>query len=350
MPNIICDACEEQATELVSCCGLCYICCNCDNDLEDSEDSEFEEGEEIVPNQYGQSFKVSDASHKQLFNCERLAGVEWEFNQVHNNSGINAWKSKWGGQIAHDGSCGQEAVAPPVAGDYLVNCLQDLGKAFKEGEADIDDRCGIHVHVDASDISWIDMFRVLKVYAHVEPILYLLGGQHRINNRYCAPCGESFANALSKPDRKGAVLEAAYTERGGHTGHQYARNRPGKKDNNRYKGLNLCPWLAGRKIRAKDTTVEFRLHRNVPYKDPDRVIKWTMLCVKIVDWAVNATDVDIAKLPKSSLRALCDIIAPECKSWVLERVKNWRLATSFSKGVPRRILLKNGKYTMKLHA
>ena len=352
-----CSNCAENCCDCSFCsdcdalswcenCGMCQDHCDCVNEEEEEGDSNVT----MSGSGYGQPWKAKDKEERKLFDCDRLVGIEWEFNQVHSATGLNAWKSKWNGQLAYDGSCGQEAVTPPLAGDHMVHCLTELGKALKEGEAEINDRCGVHVHVDASDIAWNDMFRVLKVYAHVEPLLYMLAGQQRINNRYCIPCGESFLNALSKPDRKGAVLEAAYTERGGRTGHQYNRQKPGKKDGNRYKGLNLCPWLAGRKIRAKDTTVEFRLHRNVPWSDTERTINWTKVCARIVDWSANANDKDVNELPKSALRSLCKIIAPECNDYILHRLQMWRNATSFTKGTPRRILLKNGKYTMQLHA
>lgn len=299
--------------------------------------------------QYGQPWSAKEHNDRKLFDCGRLVGIEWEYNTTNGSASLNAWRDKWGGQIVHDGSCGYEAVTPPIAGDHMVNCLQELAAAFKASEAEIDDRCGLHVHIDASDLTWNDMYRFLRVYAHVEPILYMLAGQHRLTNRYCIPCGESFMNALGKTDIKGGVLEAAYSERGGRTGHQYARGNPGKKDNNRYKGLNLCPWLAGRKIKAKDTTVEFRLHRNAPYDQAERVINWTKLCARLVDWSVNSSDVDAKALPRSALRALCKVIAPECNDWILERIKLWRHATSFNKGIGRRIKFKNGKYTLLLN-
>ena len=296
---------------------------------------------------YGKPWEAKDKKERSLFDCSRLVGVEWEYNTVTNQAKMNGWKDKWHGQIAHDGSCGYEAVTPPIAGDHMVNCLTDLSKAFKDGEAEIDDRCGIHVHVDASDIAWPDMYRLLKTYALVEPILYMLAGQHRSANRYCVPCGDQYLGALSKTDPKGEVISVAFNQGSAERAHQYMKGNPGKKDGNRYKGLNLCPWLVGRKIKAKDTTLEFRLHRNAPFKDVDRVINWTKTCAMLVDWSVKASDGDVKKLPKSGLRALCQVIAPECNDWIIERLKAWKTGTSFNNGIGRRISLREGKYCLK---
>lgn len=370
-----------------------------------------------------------DMAHRKLFDCTRTVGVEWEFNSSVNDSGLNLWREKWKGQLATDGSCGREAVTPPLAGDHIINCLTDLGKAFETGKAEIDDRCGIHVHVDASDLSWRDMFRLLRTYAHVEPLLYLLGGEHRTQNRYCIPCGQTYMDAMNKPlpsldiaenkikilstnvetwlkdiavleekrslaqtnedwvqykelgirksqlhaavvrnqssiidlqaglaldpDKlkldimKEGILEVAFNRRGADA-RKHQQAGPGKKDGARYKGLNLCPWLAGRKIKAKDTTLEFRLHRNVKGDDAERVINWTKICARLVDWSVKASDNDVKQLPKSALRSLVEVIAPECDKSILDRFKMWRHGTSFKEGTKRRITLRDGKYSFRV--
>lgn len=338
---------------------------------------------------YGGPWLAQQRSDRKLFDCSRLVGVEWEFNSASGNSLVK-WKEKWGGQVISDGSCGQEAVTPPAAGDHLIRCLTDLGAAFVADNAPIDERCGVHVHIDASDVSWHDMARLIKTYAHVEPILYLLAGQGRITNRYCVPCGDSFVKAMNKlpatndlkvvEDKirryekrlammklppmnehlkeswrskinldamKSGILEVAFGQNS-QAAREHIRARPGKKDGSRYKGLNLCPWLAGRRIKAKDTTIEFRLHRNVKGNDASRVINWAKVCARLVDWSVRASDQDVNNLPKSALKSLCNIIAPECKPYILERLKLWRVGTSIGQGTKRRIYLDKGKYMMRL--
>lgn len=241
-----------------------------------------------------------------------------------------------------------------MSGDYISQCLTDLGKAFHNGNAEADERCGIHVHVDATDFSWADMYRLLWVYSHVEPVLYLLAGQQRIENHYCQPCGIDYRQALGESllekgkDRKGRVLEVAffadsYRRKGSWDGRTYQRRGPGKKDGGRYRGLNLCPWLAGRKAKRPDTTLEFRLHRNT--LDAKRVVGWAQLCARLVDWCAKATDKEAEDLPKSALRALCQVIAPDCAPWILNRVRGWRNDLPMDGcNYVRRIHLSEGRY------
>jgi hypothetical protein len=227
----------------------------------------------------------------------------------------------------------------------MRECLGELKSVFRDARVQADERCGIHVHVDAKDLMWSDMYRLLAVYAHVEPILYALAGQRRVGNTYCAPCGEDYARALADPsDRKGAVLAVAFSARSIPLGKERCRHAR-KKDGGRYKGLNVVPWIAGRKNRAHgiepDTTVEFRLHRNT--LDVDRVIGWTELCAAIVDYAARASDGDVRALPKSAIRALC-AIAPDSREWILARLGQWRRATARKRRVTRRIAWRDGRY------
>lgn len=316
-----CNLCNNDCSALATCseCNSCRNCCNC-------------HGTAIVS---GKPWEANSPSHRTKFNCKRLIGVEWEYNFCEARP-VSNWSKKWRAGIHRDGSCGMEAVTPPMAGNHVVNCLTDLGKAFSDGEATIDAKCGIHVHVDARDISWDDMCRLLAIYSKVEPALYLLAGEDRIANRYCAPVGTQYKMDKNFYDKKNRILSVALDNPNGRQGQ---RAKPGKKHASRYKSLNIMPWLAGRAKKAKDTTVEFRLHRNS--SDANRIIGWAKLCCRIVDWTAKSTDSDVEKLPTSAMQALA-IIAPDCKEWMLNQIQQWRK----SKRAVRKIRFVNGVYAI----
>lgn len=273
----------------------------------------------------------------------RTVGAEVEYNTTTN---LSHWVMKWNGAIHRDGSCGWEAVTTPLAGPHIDACLRDLARSLRNNNVSCDERCGVHVHVDASDITWPCMLRLLKVYAKVEPLLYLIGGQHRMADRWCKPCGKDYAAATKEKDAKEAVLSVAFRESIGvmppppfglpasktaakeGPGRRYMNQRPGKKDGGRYKGLNIIPWLVGRRVKALDSTVEFRIHRNS--LDGRRIAGWAHVCAAIVEWASKASAKDVENLPKSALRALCTI-APDSKRWILSRIADWRWATTAEK-------------------
>lgn len=359
---IFCSHCSDAVESTCNDCDQCNDCCSC---RRDDEVDLYSEG---APRPH----KPGDA-----FTCKRLVGVEWEHNrpidayQLHRKHGVGYHKD---GSCAEDGhEYGYEAVTPPLAGDAIAECLNAIAGAFEDQDTTADEQCGIHVHVDAKDLRWADMYRLLWVYSRVEPVLYVLAGQQRVANTYCRPCGEPYRAALADIDRKGAVLAVALQDRFGRIYDEYGsaadlkavtRKRIDKKHYGRYKGLNILPWIAGRRHKkqgyydpkgnyrersiprtAPDTTVEFRIHRNT--LDADRVIHWAQLCARLVDWCARASDAEAQALPRSALRALC-AIAPDLAPWIMKRVRAWRARTTQgpTRGglYRRRIVVKGGMW------
>lgn len=276
------------------------------------------------------------AQRNSKFPCKRLVGVEWEYNY---NVDLVDWANKWRAGIHTDGSCGWEAVTAPMAGDYIRECLIELAKELKDKNAGTNESCGIHVHVDAKDLRWADMLRLLRVYARVEPILYLLAGQNRVRNTYCKPCGDDYLYAANSDNPRNGVIAVAAQLSASNTpeAKRYIRETMRgavKKHGGRYRGLNIWPWLAGRKNKAPDTTVEFRIHKNSD--DGERVTMWAQLCALLVDYAAKASDADVAALPGSGLRTLVQI-APGHKDWILERIGEWRSVSKLGGTAPRYI-------------
>ncbi len=334
---VICTSCGSL--EECDDCHRCYNCCNCQHVRSNGC--------------FGKVFLADKKSDRKKFLSKRLAGVEWEFNTSRSKRPLNKWVKEWYGEIHHDGSCGDEAVTAPIAGDYIEKCVSALGEAFKQGSVVADNRCSIHVHVDAKDIYWIDMYRLLTLYSKLEPILYLIAGQDRLANQYCKPCGVDYLNALNRRDSKEAIMRVAFGLNDDNYGsaRETQRGKPGKKANGRYKGLNICPWLAGRtkavngsRAMVPDTTIEFRIHKNT--LDPIRVSSWAKLCVHLIDWVAMHTDDDLKKLPSSPLRILCENVAPDLSKWILSSVKEWRKEyKKTNKGTARRkIICSGGKY------
>lgn len=384
--EFVCSSCEDTFVEL-ECCQLCENCCehficeecssheddgcaDCNHCSDHCECTRCSRCSEVHPDWNCEECdrceeccdghsededdvgtpctKHYDALHprdRKLFNSARKAGVEWEYNHVLDSERLlGQWKKNWKGDIHHDGSCGREAVSPPAAGDFLIKTIRELGKALEDSKASIDGTCSVHVHVDATDYQWADMYRLLKIYSYVEPALYLLAGQNRLGNSYCRPCGSDYKKALNQVDRKGAILSTAFDFNDNLSGlYERARKHqqgcPEKKEGGRYRGLNLMPWIAGRRNKASDTTVEFRIHRDTD--NTERVVGWAKLCVRLVEWASKASQKDLETLPRSPMRALTHVVAPDCAPWILNRIKAWRKDTN---NQSRKIHLRDGQY------
>jgi hypothetical protein len=312
----ICDECGSLTT-----CG----CCRCNGTARTDS----------IGRRYGEPGKpwVADIKARKGFNSTRLIGFEYEFNHAQSYSQIGEACARWRAGWHTDGSCGEEVVSAPISGDHIAGCLTDLCKALRRSNAEVNSSCSMHVHVDARDFHWVDVYRLLRVYAYLEPVLYMLGGQSRVRNSYCRPVGAQYVQALRATDIKAAIMGVAFGD-GAARVRQTQRSRPGKKGGVRYQGLNLLPWLAGRRSTGRhkpDTTIEFRIHRNVEPQNYNRAIHWCQTLARIVDWVAKASEKDLEALPRSPLRGLATVIAPDQKEWIIQRVREWRAATSFSR-------------------
>lgn len=283
-----------------------------------------------------------------------MAGLEVEYNACDDFAPIREWCKAWGASVHSDGSCGWECVTSPAAGNHLLSQIGDLTDALSESSARHNGDCGVHVHVDASDLRWPDMARLVRLYERVEPALYVLSGRRRWSNRFCRPWDTRFTTALaSTTDVKGAILRVLYNSADEAAGKKELTNtwsrdagngklvpygEPEKKSSFRYHGLNLAPWIARLRRRNKskaarslynrpvsDATVEFRLHENC--HDRERLTAWTKLLVRLVDFASKSTDSEIDSLPMSGMRALATI-APDCLPFIVQRTKAYRNAVN----------------------
>lgn len=292
-------------------------------------------------------WRASSLDERTEFDSSRLVGVEWEYNWVarqtskygyehgvSSNRELKAWCKKWRGDIHEDGSCGYEAVTAPLAGNHIAPCLQELGQVFNNETVSIDRQCSIHVHVDAADFSWNDMYRLLWVYSQVEWALFSLAGPKRKSSSYCRPCGKKYREVLARrfvmkngaANIRDQVLNTVYSGRYHHrrilrlTGIEWYR-RADRRDEARYKALNICPWLYATKKRIKTLkTFEFRLHQKT--KDAERVIGWTKLLAELVDWVHQAEDKDVHQLPSNGLLALF-AMCPQSRAWLLQQANKW---------------------------
>lgn len=272
-----------------------------------------------------------------VFKSSRYVGVEWEYNGIFDGEPLNNFIKKWNAGHHRDGSCGWEVVTSPQAGDNIRKCLMELSTAFETGEASIDDRCGIHVHVDARDFGWFDIYKLIKLYAKLEPALYVLAGPTRVENSYAKPCGAQYLQALNAPDIRNALTTVIIGAAGGRV---RLRSPLDKKSGGRYRGLNLMPWLAGRRTvllqerahagskarkrganRRSDCTVEFRLHGNS--SDGSRVANWAELCASIVDHAMNLSEKEIQALPNTQEDTLV-AITPHIEDYIRNTLKEYR--------------------------
>lgn len=209
---------------------------------------------------------------------------------------------KWHGSVVYDGSLpdntGFEITTAPANGDKFIKEINDICQALNEASGEVNKNCGLHVHVDARDFNFNDIKRLIKLYAAIEPALFLLVPPYRKKLRYCKPCGDKYEKAVvgdakSFLDIKKKIVVSTY---GALSTEGYNK----KYNNARYNALNIHSWF----YRG---TIECRLLEGII--DADEIINWCVLWANILDVVLQSNDKNIGKLiKKQSIDTLLGIV------------------------------------------
>ena len=91
--------------------------------------------------------------------------------------------------VKTDSSCGYEVASPKLTLDDDGNCnqLDRACIAMAAIQPRVDQRCGLHVHVDVSDFDWRDFQRLIALWARYEPFFFEMTPPSRRGNTYCSP-------------------------------------------------------------------------------------------------------------------------------------------------------------------
>lgn len=140
---------------------------------------------------------------------QRLVGIELEINNVARTrksspkifeifneitSDMND-NEKWGIIHVDDPSIsylGREFIFPPASGTSLVEMLTHAYKILKKNEAQSGPNCAIHVHVDARDLSPLQIKTFCGIYAAIELDLMQLVAPWRRQTRFAYSCRDLF--------------------------------------------------------------------------------------------------------------------------------------------------------------
>lgn len=186
--------------------------------------------------------------------------------------------SETGWTVKHDGSvsAGGELVSQPLDFDSESDRKQVdvVVAAMQLAGAGTDTSAGIHVHVDASDLSAQQVANVARFMFKFEDVIYRIGssGWSRIRpsgmNNYCKPIDEETVRKLCKVRDLDSFWRAWYgsIENGRQARHDHMHG-------SRYHGLNLHSW-------NYRSTIEFRIFNST--LNPARVQAYIALAVAIV--------------------------------------------------------------------
>ncbi len=344
--DLLCESCEV----CTNCCA-CRTCSLCDNRITATNESscggghcnaccECRTGVPFVKQVTSLESRLKQdtlanrlkTGLRRLVACEiEVAGVG-ECGRADHSAIANAVKG-WGGEIVPDGSLpsgGFEINTCPASGTLFTKQIQEVVASLSNADAFVTTACGLHVHVDARDLTYSDLRRLALLWARVEPALMQMSPRSRRSNSYCQSARSEFLR-LEKMTTKEftAWLQEGVGQANRKTAKSVAKHRKYDSQHRRF-ALNLYSWL----VRG---TVENRL--GAGSTNATKIINWAMLTSSLVDFAVKNPDKVIQGLPAhdkgaEALPVLYSVAPKALHRWIGRRFFSNRAVDESSLQIP----------------
>jgi len=180
----------------------------------------------------------------------RIYGVEIETCSALDDYADDGWRR-------YAEHCGTEFISPLLQGDEGLEYIEEL---YSDVEPEVDDHCGLHVHIDIRDLTPEQRFTLIKAFKANKRTFHDKVDYARHSNEHCR---------YDLPDIKPGDDYHSYMER---------------LSTNRYTWVNL-------NAIKKHGSVEVRLHEATD--DPDVVTEWVIFVVMFVESVVAQTAVAV---------------------------------------------------------
>lgn len=241
----------------------------------------------LSPRQFGVEIEVSRRLVCVNYTDRRYNHI-WDelISELHRLQEIKKLEPGW--KMKTDTSCGGEAVSPPMIGNdglRQVAIVCDLIRKTAEtyGKPAVDGECGLHIHIDAGNMTPRHLSRLFSLVHMSEPIIFAMYPGRNFD--YCAPIDVNMRQASRFRDwvdvrdvwyrgsnnvrHKDMVYQESFIN----------STKPGEHyDGTRYHGFNIhCYWRLN--------TVEFRYGRGTI--DPLHIKAYYEMCLAMVNTAMS---------------------------------------------------------------
>jgi hypothetical protein len=145
---------------------------------------------------------------------QRFLSLELEVAGADEYEYIGNAADRWSDAIVEDGSLdsgGFEINTNPSNGDLFLSHITDLCDSLADGGARVNASCGMHCHVDASDLNYFDLYKLCILYSRLESTLFELVSPRRASNSYCRTYGHKYSALVGNfPSFKRGLVELLY--------------------------------------------------------------------------------------------------------------------------------------------
>lgn len=197
----------------------------------------------------------------------RRFGIEFEINcnrstlqRELDSRALRGWRIKADMSL---GANGLELVSPPLRGEDGFAQVRIACEAMAAAGADVDRRCGLHVHVDADGLSAVHVRNIVATYTNANSIIdgLLAPSRGAGRNTYCNRWSASAVAHLASEDNLHELVEL---------------------QDSRYMNVNLHAY-------PRFGTIEFRQHQGtISYRKTESWIKFLMAIVSTSARAIGS--------------------------------------------------------------
>lgn len=201
------------------------------------------------------------------------AGFSCRFED-YNHDTRSTWKVVRDGSLEyHNGNCG-ELVSPPLSGEAGIEQVRAVLRALVSAGATVNRSCGLHVHVDAGDLSVPQIASIMRRYQTYQTEINRFMPASRRDSRWAKRISNDLINTVL-----------------GYASPANLRRNAGYID--RYHAVNVAAY-------ARHGTIEFRQHS--ASVNNNKVAHWIAFCLHFVATSVVGVTGATPVLPAASGR------------------------------------------------
>ena len=167
---------------------------------------------------------------------------------------------------------------PPIFGADAVRALTELSEEIEEYNPNCSWRCGLHVHLDVSGLTVLELLAFVVGCSLVEPALFRYVGMERKENINCLPFADT-----------GNVLTWLNGIKYGNTNNEILSSINSLC---KYSGINLKPI-------TYQGSVEFRHHKGT--YDAKRIMEWVNILMRIKGESIKHHPTQLASLSREEI-------------------------------------------------
>ena len=229
------------------------------------------------------------------------------------------------------GTHGIEFQTPPLAGAEVESQIKLLETITKNAGLEINRSCGLHIHVDCTDIAknYQKQKLLWRLYYMFDDVFLAMLPKSRRDNRFCKALKKQYAIAKLDNITSQDALEALWYSLEHETGDKLKEKLAGKKsskyDDTRYSGINFHSLF-------KDKHIEIRYHSGT--LNAEKILQWANIHTRLIDRVARGLD-DVGEvamhdainsvLLEEKLHALYDILKlnDKAKRYINMRIKTF---------------------------